>query len=54
MLTVVIPTENQERALVATLASLVPGATAGVIREVIVADAGSGDDTARVADIAGC
>ena len=30
------------------------GATAGLLREVIVADAGSRDATAEVADIAGC
>jgi len=54
MLSVVIPTDNSERALVSTLAVLVPGVTAGVVREVIVADAGSGDDTAAVAEVAGC
>lgn len=37
-----------------TLAALVPGATSGLISEVLVADAGSQDDTAAVADIAGC
>ncbi len=54
MLSVVIATHESERALVATLAALVPGAAAGVIREVIVADAGSHDETSEVADIAGC
>jgi glycosyltransferase involved in cell wall biosynthesis len=54
MLSVVIPTENAERALVPTLTALVPGATAGVVREVIVADAGSSDATALIADAAGC
>jgi glycosyltransferase involved in cell wall biosynthesis len=54
MLSVIIATENSERELVATLAALVPGALAGLVREVIVADAGSRDDTAKVADIAGC
>jgi glycosyltransferase involved in cell wall biosynthesis len=54
MLSVVIPTENAERALVPTLAALVPGATAGIVREVIVADAGSSDATAMIADAAGC
>ena len=37
-----------------TLAALVPGVTAGLLGEVIVADAGSRDATAEVADIAGC
>ncbi len=54
MLSVVIATENAERVLVPTLAALVPGATAGLVREVIVADAGSSDATAMIADAAGC
>src|ERR1700690_1218078 len=54
MLSAIIPTHESERALVPTLAALVPGATAGLLGEVIVADAGSRDATAEVADIAGC
>lgn len=54
MLSVIISTHESERALVPTLAALVPGATAGLLGEVIVADAGSHDATAEVADIAGC
>jgi glycosyltransferase involved in cell wall biosynthesis len=54
MISVVIPTSDSEQALVPTLAALVPGAVAGLIREVIVADAGSRDGTAAVADVAGC
>lgn len=54
MLSVVIPTHESERLLVPTLAALVPGAMSGLISEVVVADAGSGDDTEQVADIAGC
>jgi hypothetical protein len=54
MLSVVIATENAERILVPTLAALVPGATAGIVREVIVADAGSIDATTMIADAAGC
>ncbi len=54
MLSVIIPTRNSERALVPTLAALVPGATAGLIAEVLIADDGSQDDTAGVADVAGC
>jgi len=54
MLSVIIPTYQSERALVQTLAALVPGATGGLISEVIVTDGGSTDDTARVADHAGC
>ena len=54
MLSAIIATHDSERALVPTLAALVPGATAGLITEVIVADAGSRDATAEVADYAGC
>src|SRR5260370_42455830 len=54
MLSVIIATLDSERLLVRTLAALVPGATAGLITEVVVADAGSRDDTAAVADVAGC
>ena len=54
MFTVIVATHDSERPLVATLAALVPGATAGLVREVIVADGGSRDETEQVADIAGC
>jgi glycosyltransferase involved in cell wall biosynthesis len=54
MLSVVIPTSNSERVLVPTLAMLVPGAMSGIVREVIIADAGSTDETLAVADVAGC
>ena len=37
-----------------TLAALVPGAMAGIVSDVIIADAGSRDGTAAVADVAGC
>lgn len=54
MLSVIIPTQDCERPLVRTLALLVSAAVAGTVREVIVADGGSQDDTAQVAEIAGC
>ncbi len=54
MLSVVIATHDSERALLPTLAALVAGAAAGIVREVIVADAGSRDATAAIADGAGC
>ena len=41
MLSVIIPTQNSEQALVPTLAALVSGATAGLISEVLIADGGS-------------
>lgn len=54
MLSVIIAAYESERALVPTLAALVPGVTGGLLGEVIVADAGSRDATAEVAEIAGC
>jgi glycosyltransferase involved in cell wall biosynthesis len=54
MLSVIIATHESERTLVPTLAALIPGATAGLLGEVVVADAGSRDATAEVADVAGC
>jgi hypothetical protein len=54
MLSVILATLDSERALVRTLAPLVSGATSGLIVEVLVADAGSHDDTAAVAYVAGC
>jgi glycosyltransferase involved in cell wall biosynthesis len=54
VISVIIGTQNSERALLPTLTNLVAGAAAGVVREVIVADAGSSDGTSDVADVAGC
>lgn len=54
MLSVIIPSEGSEPPVVATLAALVPGAAAGVIREVLLVDRSGSDTIARVADVAGC
>src|SRR5262245_59901884 len=54
MMSVVIATQESESTLLPTLAALVPGAAAGLFGEVIIADAGSRDATADVADAAGC
>jgi hypothetical protein len=54
MLSVIIPTEGLEQPAVATLAALVPGAAAGVIREVLLVDRAGSDVIERVADVAGC
>ncbi|PVB63034.1 glycosyltransferase [Labrenzia sp. 011] len=54
MISVIIPTKNSETELVHALSALVPAAAEGVIREVIVVDGGSSDNTERVADAAGC
>lgn len=54
MLSVLIETRNDEEGLARTLASLVPAVVEGVVREVIVCDRGSSDQTHRVAEHAGC
>jgi rSAM/selenodomain-associated transferase 2 len=53
MITVIVPTLNAEEGLGATLSSLVPAAVVGLVREVIVADAGSSDQTIAIADAMG-
>ena len=54
MITAIIETGNEELSLARALAALVPAATEGVIRDVIVIDRGSQDATRKVADAAGC
>ena len=54
MLSVIIPTEGAEQPAVASLAALVPGAAAGLIREVLLVDGTRNGVIERVADIAGC
>jgi len=54
MLSVIIPTEGIEQPTVANLAALVPGAAAGIIREVLLVDRGDNGVIERVADVAGC
>ena len=54
MLSVIIPTEGVEQTAVATLAALVPGAAAGVVREVLLVDRAATGVIERVADVAGC
>lgn len=54
MLSVVIPTLDAERTLAATLTALVPAAIQGFVRDVVVADGGSRDQTLTIADTAGC
>src|SRR3954464_11288834 len=53
MISVVIPTSNSERLLPRCFDSLIPAAVRGVVREVIVADAGSTDATLLIAGAAG-
>ncbi len=53
MISVVIATQNDAQTLGQTLASLVPAAVDGLVREVILADAGSTDETLAIAEDAG-
>jgi rSAM/selenodomain-associated transferase 2 len=54
VISVVIPTLNAQAHLPDTLRALVPAAMGTFVREVIVADGGSSDDTRAIADAAGC
>ena len=54
MLSVLIETRNDEEALSRTLASLIGAAVEGAVRDVIVCDLGSTDQTRYVAEHAGC
>ena len=52
-ISVVIPALDAAGALGATLAALAPAAVAGLVREVVVADGGSTDETRAIAEAAG-
>ena len=53
MLTVVIPTHDHAGVLADCLSSLVPAAVDGLVREVVLADAGSTDETLVIAEDCG-
>jgi glycosyltransferase involved in cell wall biosynthesis len=53
MISAVLATLNDQRRLGETLAALVPAFVDGLIRQVIIADAGSTDATLEIADDAG-
>jgi glycosyltransferase involved in cell wall biosynthesis len=53
MISVVIPAHNDALRLTATLAALAPAAVDGFVRQVIVADGGSTDETCEVAEESG-
>lgn len=54
MLSVIVLARGDERGVVATLSSLVPGAAAGLVRDVQLVDRQGGATMERVADVAGC
>lgn len=54
MISVIIPTLNAAPHLPLTLQALVTGMTGGIVKEVIVVDGGSEDETLAIADAAGC
>ncbi|MEM6851315.1 MAG: TIGR04283 family arsenosugar biosynthesis glycosyltransferase [Pseudomonadota bacterium] len=53
MISVVIPTLNAAKGLPGALTALVPAAADGLVKEVIVVDGGSQDETTAIADGAG-
>ena len=53
MISVVIPTLNAAATLQRALSPLVPAAVDGLVREVVVADGGSTDETLELAEDAG-
>ena len=53
MISVVIPTLNSEATLPRVLSALVPAAVRGTVREVVIADGGSTDETAEIVEAAG-
>lgn len=54
MISVIIPTFDAAHDLPATLCALVPAAADGLVREVIVSDGGSQDETLIIAEAMGC
>ena len=52
-ITVIIPTLNAEQSLPRCLEALMEGLPAGLIRELIISDGGSGDSTTLIAEAAG-
>lgn len=54
MIAVIITTFNAGADLPRALAPLVAGAASGLVKQVVVADGGSSDDTLAIADSAGC
>ncbi len=53
MISALIPNHNSEQLLVHSLSALVSASAEGILKEVIIADAGSADDSQLVADTSG-
>ena len=53
MISVIVPTRDSAAVLGPCLSALVPAAVSGLVREVILADGGSGDSTFAIAEDAG-
>lgn len=53
MLSVIIPTYNAASSLPRSLSALVPAVVAGLLKEVIISDGGSRDETGRMAEASG-
>jgi glycosyltransferase involved in cell wall biosynthesis len=53
MISVVIPARNAAETLAATLSALIPAAVDGIVRQVIVVDGGSTDNTTDIAELTG-
>lgn len=54
MISVIIPTLNAAEQMRRTLPPLVEGVAYGIVKQVVVADGGSTDETLQIADAAGC
>lgn len=54
MISVIIPTLNAAPLLARTLAPLVGGVACGLVKQAIIADGGSDDETIAIAEAAGC
>ncbi|MBN8967737.1 MAG: glycosyl transferase [Rhizobiales bacterium] len=54
MISIIIPSEGVEQPVVATLAPLVSGAAAGLVRDVVLVERTPSEAVAHVADVTGC
>jgi hypothetical protein len=54
MLSVIVSTRNDGPGTVATLAALVPGATSGLVADVLLLDPDGSDEIRQIAEAAGC